>query len=464
MRILGQHLRTQLLVVALFEGIIFFIAPYIAASLRLQESIAEIESVHGPLWSRGAAFCVVMMLSLLSMGLYSSRQRAGLEGIAVRLAAGAVASFISLACIYYLIPEEMIGRGILAITVAIGFAGCVLTRSSMSKLVDENIFKRRIVVFGAGVRAFSISQLRRRTDQRGFYIVGFIASEGDVLAVPPERILTQSDSLLELCRRMDVDEIVVAMDDRRRAFPVEELLSCRFNNIDVVDLPSFLERETGKVRLDILNPSWMIFADGFSRSTLRQFSTRSFDIIASFALLIVAWPLMLFTALAIKLEDGIGAPVLYRQTRVGFEGRTFDVLKFRSMRVDAEKDGRAQWAKKEDRRVTRVGSISRSIRLDELPQIFNVLAGDMSFVGPRPERPEFVAQLSERIPYYRERHFVKPGITGWAQLCYPYGSSEQDAAEKLQYDLYYVKNHSLLFDLSILLQTAEVIFWRKGAR
>jgi lipopolysaccharide/colanic/teichoic acid biosynthesis glycosyltransferase len=168
--------------------------------------------------------------------------------------------------------------------------------------------------------------------------------------------------------------------------------------------------------------------------------------------------------IAIKLEDGIRAPVFYRQKRVGFEGKEFDVLKFRSMRVDAERDGKAQWAQKEDRRITRVGAVSRTIRIDELPQIFNVLAGDMRFVGPRPERPEFVEELNQSIPYYRERHFVKPGITGWAQLCYPYGASQKDAIEKLQFDLYYVKNHSLLFDLSILVQTAEVVMWGKGAR
>jgi exopolysaccharide biosynthesis polyprenyl glycosylphosphotransferase len=208
----------------------------------------------------------------------------------------------------------------------------------------------------------------------------------------------------------------------------------------------------------------MIFSDGFRRDPLRLLSERAFDLLASAALLAITWPLMLLTMLAIKLEDGINAPVFYRQRRVGFEGCVFDVLKFRSMRLDAEPDGQPRWAQKGDERVTRVGSVIRKARIDELPQIINVLRGDMSFVGPRPERPEFVAELNEKIPYYRERHCVKPGITGWAQLCYPYGSSEHDAAEKLQYDLYYVKNRSLLFDLVILLQTAEVVIWGKGGR
>ena len=282
--------------------------------------------------------------------------------------------------------------------------------------------------------------------------------------VPPERVLAVEGNLLQLARQHSVDEIVVAMDDRRRAFPVQELLECRLSGIDVLDLVSFLERETGRVRLDVLNPSWMIFSDGFRRDPLRQFSERAFDLCASFGLLLVTWPLMLIAALVIKLEDGLSAPVFYRQARVGFEGRVFEVLKFRSMSTDAEIDGQARWADKDDARITRVGVVLRKLRIDELPQIINVFKGDMSFVGPRPERPEFVEALNERIPYYRERHYVKPGIKGWAQLCYPYGSSEHDALEKLQYDLYYVKNHSLLFDIIILLQTAEVVFWGKGSR
>jgi exopolysaccharide biosynthesis polyprenyl glycosylphosphotransferase len=206
----------------------------------------------------------------------------------------------------------------------------------------------------------------------------------------------------------------------------------------------------------------MIFSQGFRRDFARRYSERTFDILASLVLLIATLPLMALTVLAIKLEEGIRAPILYGQPRVGYAGRVFRVLKFRSMRVDAEKDGRARWATTNDDRVTRVGRFIRKVRIDELPQLFNVLGGRMSFVGPRPERPEFVQQLSETIPYYDVRHSVKPGITGWAQLCYPYGASEQDAVEKLQYDLYYVKNHGLIFDLLILLQTVEVILFGKG--
>jgi sugar transferase (PEP-CTERM system associated) len=254
------------------------------------------------------------------------------------------------------------------------------------------------------------------------------------------------------------------MSDRRRHFPILELLECRLAGIDISELLTFLERETGRVRIDVLNPSWMIFGEGFRRDTLRLFSARALDLLGSSLILLVAWPLMIAAMIAIKIEDGWRAPVFYAQPRVGLGGKIFNVLKFRSMRIDAEREGKAIWAQKGDSRVTRVGTFIRKTRIDEIPQILCVLRGHMSLVGPRPERPAFVAELSEKIPYYVQRHCVKPGITGWAQLCYPYGSSEQDALEKLQYDLYYIKNNTLLFDLAILLQTVEVVFMGQGAR
>lgn len=410
------------------------------------------------------AFAVLHLLAILSMGLYSRRQRARFSGILLRLLAALVFGSAAFVLASYLIPPLALERSVFLAAAPIAFCLLVLVRYGFESIVDEEIFKRRVLLYGAGRRAFSVTQLRRRHDRRGFTVLGYVATQGDRLVVPQERILALQGTLLEYCREHEVDEIVVAMDDRRRSFPVHELLECRLSGVAVTDLVDFLEAETGKVRLDVLNPSWIIFAPGFSRSPVRQFSERALDVVATIALLAVAWPFMLLVVLFIKLEEGIRAPVLYSQVRVGLEGRHFRVLKFRSMRVDAETGGKAIWATSRDPRVTRVGAVIRKTRLDELPQLFNVLNGDMSFVGPRPERPEFVVELEQRIPYYRERHTVKPGLTGWAQLCYPYGASEQDAAEKLQYDLYYVKNHSLIFDLMILLQTAEVILWGKGAR
>jgi sugar transferase (PEP-CTERM system associated) len=418
---------------------------------------------RGPSWPE-LAFAAMMMVAMLSMGLYSRQQRARLTGVLLRVLAALTGGSAGFGLIAYLHPEWSMDRRVFLLAGPIAFLMIAVIRYVVDRYVDEQIFKRRVLVYGAGRRAMSISQLRRRTDQRGFVICGYVETEGDRVDVAQERLVQPDESLLRYCREHDIDEIVIAMDDRRRAFPVHELLECRLVGIEITELVDFLERETGKVRLDVLNPSWIIFAKGFRRTPLRLMTERALDLGASVAILALTWPFMLLVAVAIKLEDGFGAPVLYGQTRVGLEGRHFRVLKFRSMRVDAEKAGKAVWAVKQDPRVTRVGGFIRKTRLDELPQLFNVLRGDMSFVGPRPERPEFVTQLEQRIPYYRERHAVKPGITGWAQLCYPYGSSEQDAAEKLQYDLYYVKNHNLLFDLMILIQTAEVVLWGKGAR
>jgi len=437
---------------------------YVAVLVRFDHPLGHMQLKLGPLWPRALLFAFLMQMTMVAMGLYSARLRATYAGILMRTATSVCIATAAVALIYYFLPDLFLGRGVMAFSAFGALVAVGSVRLAFSRLADESVFKRRVLVYGSGRQAMSISQLRRRADQRGFTIVGYIRPEGDREMVPAERLLLPEQSLLELARDQSVDEIVVAMDDRRRAFPVQELLECRLGGVDVIDLVSFLERETGKVRLDVLNPSWMIFSDGFRRDPVRLVSERAFDLFASVALLAITWPVMLLAVIAIKLEDGFGAPVLYRQKRVGLESREFHVLKFRSMVIDAEKDGQARWAEKRDTRVTRVGACIRKVRIDELPQIINVLRGDMSFVGPRPERPEFVAELNEKIPYYRERHCVKPGITGWAQLCYPYGSSEHDAAEKLQYDLYYVKNHSLLFDLVILLQTAEVVLWGKGGR
>jgi sugar transferase (PEP-CTERM system associated) len=365
---------------------------------------------------------------------------------------------------FYLVPHLWMGRGVLAMTAFGAAAGLLVSRITFSHLVDESLFKRRVLVYGCGRNATAIANLRRRSDRRGFQVVGFVRAHEEEFSVAPGTLLEAPNGLSDLCLRNDVDEVVVAMEDRRRGFPILELLECRLAGIDVTEILTFLERETGRVRIDLLNPSWLIFGEGFRRNSMRLFSARVLDLAASSLILLLAFPVMLATALAIKLEEGWRAPVLYAQRRVGLGGRPFNVLKFRSMRQDAEGDGQARWATKGDARVTRVGAFIRKCRIDELPQILPVLQGHMSFVGPRPERPEFVAELSQKIPYYVQRHCVKPGITGWAQLCYPYGSSEQDALEKLQYDLYYIKNNTLVFDLAILLQTVEVVVMGQGGR
>jgi len=462
-RIFQHYWQLPLAVLACVESLLFVVAPFVASLTVGEHDATAAHDLFGLLLPRGLLLAGVMFVSMAAMGLYNSRQRSRLAAMVSRVAASVGSGSLVLVVVFFLFPALHMGRSWFLLTVLYAFAASIVVRIVFDTVVDEEIFKRRILVYGAGRRAGSIARLRRRSDRRGFTVVGYVAADGDEIAVSEREVLRQVD-LAELCEKESVDEIVVAMDDRRRQFPMEQLLECRLDGVEIIELVTFLERETGKVRLDVLNPSWMIFSEGFRQGRMHSALERGFDILASLLLLIVAAPIMLLTAIAIKATEGVTAPVFYRQMRVGQYGRSFPLLKFRSMRQDAERDGKPQWAQKNDSRVTRVGSFIRLTRIDELPQMLCVLRGDMSFVGPRPERPEFVEQLNERIPYYRERHSIKPGITGWAQLCYPYGSSEQDAMEKLQYDLFYVKNHSLLFYIAILVQTVEVIVWGKGAR
>lgn len=463
-RIFQHYWQLPLALLATIEALVFLLSPYIALLLNVDVGLAGTGDAN-PLLARASLFAGVMFISMTAMGLYNARQRSRLLGVVTRLAASVFGGVLLMAVFYYLFPNMQMGRAALLLTALIAFSFTALVRMVFNRFADDELFKRRVLVYGAGRRAGSIAQLRRRADRRGFVIVGYVPADGDDPAAMPETTKLQGEiELRTLCEVHRIDEIVVAMDDRRRQFPMDQLLECRLEGLEITDLVSFLERETGKVRLDVLNPSWMIFSEGFRQGRIHGSFERAFDVAASLVLLLITFPVMLLAALAIRIEDGRRASLFYRQTRVGQYGRPFKLLKFRSMRENAEVDGKPQWAVKNDSRVTRVGSFIRKSRIDELPQILNVLKGEMSFVGPRPERPEFVAQLNDRIPYYRERHTIKPGITGWAQLCYPYGSSEQDAAEKLQYDLFYVKNHSLLFYLAILVQTVEVILWGKGAR
>ncbi|HKZ73945.1 MAG TPA: TIGR03013 family XrtA/PEP-CTERM system glycosyltransferase [Steroidobacteraceae bacterium] len=463
-RFFGQYLHLSIGLLAAVDCVLFAAAFLFAAGIRFSGGLPSIEASAGPIWHRLVIFIPVMILCLLAFGLYSARQRARTFGIFLRVVSAIAIGSAAVAVLFYLIPDVAVGRGILASAAILSVALISLSRAVFARYADEELFKRRILVYGCGQRASAVAQLRRRADRRGFVLIGFVKPHGEGCTVPPERTLDAANGLLPLVEQHDIDEVIVAMDDRRRAFPIRDLLECRLAGVEVTELLTFLERETGRVRIDALNPSWMIFGNGFRRDPVRLFSSRALDIIASSLILAMTWPFMLVTTLAIKVEDGWDAPVLYGQERVGLGGATFRLLKFRSMRTDAEGDGQARWAERNDPRITCVGRVIRKLRIDELPQILNVLRGHMSFVGPRPERPEFVRELAEKVPYYVQRHCVRPGITGWAQLCYQYGSSAQDALEKLQYDLYYIKNNSLFFDLAILVQTAEVVFMGKGAR
>jgi sugar transferase (PEP-CTERM system associated) len=321
----------------------------------------------------------------------------------------------------------------------------------------------RVLVFGVGEESEAVSKVLRKSDP-DIQIVGFYPSVGETdFAVPPQAVLSRKMSLSDTAHSLKVDEIIVAVRERRGGvLPLRELLDCKLSGVRVLDLASYFERALGQIRLDSLRVGWLIFGEGFRQSWRRATVKRLFDIVLALFMFVLTLPVMVLTAFLIVLESG--CPVFYRQERVGLDGRLFKVVKFRSMRTDAEGDGKPRWASADDDRVTRVGRFIRKVRIDELPQLYNVLVGDMSLVGPRPERPYFVDKLTRDIPFYAVRHSVKPGVTGWAQVSYPYGATVDDSIQKLQYDLFYVKNHTLFLDILILFQTVGVVLTGKGAR
>jgi len=447
----------------LAESILLVLTVMVAAWARF---LADPEGfdffIHDAPW-RALVVATFITVSMAAFGLYQVHVRLNRLDFVLRLVMSFLFGGIALLVLYYLVPRVYIGRGVLALALGLGLLGVLLLRFLLLSALGVDAFKRRVLVLGAGSNAALItSRLRRQTDRQSFVLVGFIAAPSQPVMVPEDHLLATNFGLAEIARWLHVDEIVVAVDERRGGLPMAEMLACAQQGVEVSDLSTFFEREAGMVRLDVADPSSLVFSGGFDHSVPRRLNKRLFDLVAASALLLVAWPVMLIVALAIWHETGM--PVLYRQTRVGLNGRPFELVKFRSMHVDAERDGVARWARRDDDRSTRVGRFIRMTRLDELPQLFNVLRGEMSFVGPRPERPQFVDMLSQEIRYYNVRHCMKPGLTGWAQLRYPYGASVGDAAEKLTFDLFYVKNHGLMFDLMILLQTVEVVLFRRGAR
>ncbi len=455
--------RAPLLLLAVAEATILFVSVYAAAVIAVG-GVEIFEDSTGPIAPKAAILAVVMLVSLVAMGLYQFHQRVYYHEVIVRILVGVAIGSAVLAAAYYFFPSFNLEPRIAATAVFSSLGFLLLLRFFFLRHVDENIFRRRTLIYGAGRKAGAIFDLKRSADRRGFKIVGTIPAPGDTHTDETAASLIRHRTVLDVALSTNADEIVIAMDDRRGNLPIRQLLDAKMRGVDVIELLEFLERETGKIEIDLVNPGYLIFSPGFRHGPVRRVMKRIFDLAVAIPSAIVGAPIMLAAVVAIKLEEGISAPVIYSQRRVGRNGEVFNVLKFRSMRVDAEKDGKAVWAQENDPRITRVGAFLRKTRIDELPQTFNVLGGSMSIVGPRPERPEFVEELSAEIPYYAERHSMKPGVTGWAQLKYSYGASKEEASEKLRYDLYYVKNHSLILDLMIIIQTAEVILWGKGAR
>ncbi|MEP9402634.1 TIGR03013 family XrtA/PEP-CTERM system glycosyltransferase [Sphingomonas sp. VNH70] len=408
------------------------------------------------------SFAVSLQVAMVAVGVYGADALQSLRFAAARLLVAISLGVIFIAVLLFFMPSIMLWRSNLFYAMVFACVLLAVLRLVTGTFFGGQAFKRRVVVLGAGARALRLKQLGQSRGA-GFMVVGYVAMRESDRMIPEAIARDAIHNLADHVVSLRAAEVVLALEERRGALPLKDLLRIRTTGVHVNEISTFLERETGRVDLDSVNPSWLIFSDGFSSG--RMFSSifkRLFDIAASATLLTLTLPLILLAALLVKLDSK--GPVFYRQRRVGLYGVPFDIPKLRSMRTDAEVAGTAVWAEKDDPRITRVGRFLRKTRIDELPQCWSVLKGEMSFVGPRPERPQFVADLEEALRYYAERHMVKPGITGWAQINYPYGASIDDARQKLEYDLYYAKNYSPFLDLLILLQTLRVILWSSGAR
>ena len=436
-----------------------------AAELGWVIRASQIGMAVAPLYTRLPqilTFAITLEVAMMGVGVYGADSLQSLRVATARLLVAAALGTIVQSVIFFLLPVLTFWRSNLLYAMFLSVALLVALRILLGKTLGSQTFKRRIVVLGAGVRAQRLKTLAA-TRGSAFVVVGYVSMSESNRVIPEAIARDAIYNLADHVVLLNASEVVLALEERRNALPLKDLLRIKTTGVHVNEISTFLERETGRVDLDSVNPSWLIFSDGFSSG--RMFSSifkRLFDITASLLLICATLPLIVVTAIAIKLESR--GPVFYRQRRVGLFNQGFDILKLRSMRRDAEVAGKAVWAEKDDPRITRVGRVIRKLRIDEIPQAWSVLKGEMSFVGPRPERPQFVEDLEQKLPYYAERHMVKPGITGWAQINYPYGASIEDARQKLEYDLFYAKNYSPFLDLLILLQTIRVILFSEGAR
>jgi sugar transferase (PEP-CTERM system associated) len=463
-RVFQHHVSAAVLLDALLDGLLGFIAVLMAGATidAVQHGLASLSApdLSTLLAALGFALSVSLMLSVV--GLYR-HQHLSPAAVAWRLgAAVTVGGYLT-----YLLLKELRFDGHPALLLGYAAIYLLLGVVVLRVLVHASrrlMGTRRVLVVGTDEEAVAVAEEFARGAGRRDELVGYYPVTAHApIAVDPRRVFSRSDCLEALVRRLEVDEVIVAAREQRGGtMPMDQLLAVRTRGIPVLDRSAFFERTRGEVPLDSLKASWLVYGSGFVQSRARRVAKRAFDIVSSSLLLLIASPVMLLTALLIRLDSP--GPVIYRQERVGLGGRGFMCLKFRSMRTDAEKDGVARWATKNDDRVTRIGRFIRKTRIDELPQLISVLKGEMSMVGPRPERPSFVAQLREQIPFYDLRHSIKPGVTGWAQVRYAYGASVDDARRKHQFDLYYVKNNSIWLDFFILIETITVVLFREGAQ
>lgn len=456
MQLFNRHVSTRSLTVFTGEMVLIF------GSVALAASIQNSDAWPGQLW-KIALVTLICQLCLYYNDFYDLTLVHSNRELIVRLLQAVGAASIILGALYFTVPTLVIGDGIFVSALLVFLVGILGWRLLFNELSGSLKLEERILVVGTGETARKVARQILAQRDFAYHVIGFIDDDRSRIGeriVNPAIVGTPED-IPALVAKHQIDRIVVGMADRRGKLPIEQLLNAKMTGVRVEDATTTYERVTGKILIDDLRPSWLIFSEGFRVSRLTRFMKRSIDLTLSVTMAIVTFPLMVLTAIAIWLESG--RPVLYCQERVGENGRPFTLCKFRSMRKDAEEAGRPVWASNDDERVTRVGRFIRKTRLDELPQLWNVARGDMSFVGPRPERPYFVAELAKEIPFYQQRHAVKPGLTGWAQVKYRYAASLEDAMEKLRYDLYYIKHLSIFFDLTIVFDTVKVVLFRKGA-
>lgn len=459
-RLFKHYIPHAVILLGLIDVILLYLAGDLSWRLRAGQIGIDPGSAADRFWQL-FGYTGVMLGAMISVGVYGPEALRSMRYATARLLVAVSLGIIGLAFLDFIFGGGNFWRSTLAYAMIGSILALVLNRLVVGGILGVAAFRRRVLVLGAGQRAERLRKLSERPES-GFVIVGFVAMTEAEPVVADAIARAAIPNLTRHVENLGVSEVVLALEERRNALPLSDLLRIKTTGVHVNDFSSFIERETGRIDLDTVNPSWLIFSDGFSSGrAVSSAAKRLFDIIASALLLALTAPVIALFALLVKLDSR--GPAFYRQTRVGLYGEPFDVIKLRSMRTDAEANG-AQWASKDDPRVTRIGSFIRKTRIDELPQTWSVLKGEMSFVGPRPERPEFVADLEQKLPYYAERHMMKPGITGWAQINYPYGASIEDARHKLEYDLYYAKNYTPFLDLLILLQTLRVVLWNEGAR
>ncbi len=459
-RVFKHYIPHAVLLLGLFDMILLVAAGELAWRLRAGQIDMDPGHFSDRLWPH-AGFAVMMLTAMISVGVFGADSLRSMRFACARLLVAISIGIIALSFLDFIVGSHNFWRSTLAYGMALAIGMLVLNRLVIGGILGTSAFRRRVLVLGAGARAQRLRALADRPES-GFVIVSYVGMSENAPVVEEAISRSAIHNLTRFVENLGVSEVVLALEERRNALPLKDLLRIKTAGVHVNDFSSFLERETGRVDLDTVNPSWLIFSDGFSSGrAVSSVAKRVFDVGASAILLAFTAPIIVLFALLVKLDSR--GPAFYRQSRVGLYGQKFNVVKLRSMRTDAEAAG-AQWASKDDPRITRVGNFIRKVRIDELPQAWTVLKGEMSFVGPRPERPEFVAELDEHLPYYAERHMVKPGITGWAQVNYPYGASMEDSRHKLEYDLYYAKNYTPFLDLLIIMQTLRVVLWHEGAR